>query len=144
MIRQYTFIRQDLNLSAGAACVQSQHAILSLIFKVMNKLNEFTWEINNTHDGVVCAPGEERVHISDTGNANLEKWFNKSWVKVCLAVRGSDDLFTIADICDKNNITYALIRDYVKGRNAKEYTCLAIEPIDEKLAKKLFRRYPLY
>lgn len=144
MIRQYTFIRQDLNLSAGAACVQSQHAILSLIFKVLNKLNDFTWEIEDTHEGVVCAPGEERIRVYDTGDANLEKWFNKSWVKVCLAAQGSDDLFAIADICDQNHITYTLIRDYVKGRNAKEYTCLAIEPIDEKLAKKLFRRYPLY
>ena len=133
MIKQVIVMRKDLNMRKGKIAAQAGHAVLSVILKKMNTLNQFVWSVE-----------EDKVVFE--GDEVLDDWFANSYTKICLYVNSEQELLNLKSEADKLGFITSLIKDNgtTEFNGVPTYTCLAFEPLPAEKIDVLTGNLPLY
>ena len=133
MIKQVIVMRKDLNMRKGKIAAQAGHAVLSVILKKMNTLNQFFWSVE-----------EDKVVFE--GDEVLDDWFANSYTKICLYVNSEQELLNLKSEADKLGFITSLIKDNgtTEFNGVPTYTCLAFEPLPAEKIDVLTGNLPLY
>lgn len=133
MIKQVIVMRKDLNMRKGKIAAQAGHAVLSVILKKMNTLNQFFWSV-------------EEDKIVFEGDEVLDDWFANSYTKICLYVNSEQELLNLKSEADKLGFITSLIKDNgtTEFNGVPTYTCLAFEPLPAEKIDVLTGNLPLY
>lgn len=133
-IKQVIVVRKDLNMRKGKIAAQAGHACVLAIFKTMNKLDDFCWQVTN--EGDVCGRDD----------SILSEWMNNNYTKICLYVNSEEELLDIANKAKEADIIYALVRDagFTEFHGEPTYTCLAFGPTYSEDIDKITGELPLF
>lgn len=126
-------MRKDLNMRKGKIAAQAGHAVLSVIFKKLNMLDEFFWSI-------------EQDKVVFEGDEVLDDWFANSYTKICLYVNSEQELLDLKKKADSLGFVTSLIKDngITEFNGVPTYTCIAFEPLPAKKIDILTKDLPLY
>lgn len=132
-IKQVIVMRKDLNMRKGKIAAQAGHACVLAIFKSINKLEDFTWSLNDDF-------------IKGEDNSYLSQWLNNGFVKICVYVNSEEELLNIAKKADEKKIAYSLIKDngYTEFHGVPTYTCIGFEPLPSCVIDEITGSLPLY
>lgn len=133
MIKQVIVMRKDLNMRKGKIAAQAGHAVLSVVLKKMNMLDQFFWSV-------------EEDKIVFEGDEVLDDWFANSYTKICLYVNSEQELLNLKSEADKLGFITSLIKDNgtTEFNGVPTYTCLAFEPLPAEKIDVLTGNLPLY
>ena len=126
-------MRKDLNMRKGKIAAQAGHAVLSVIFKKLNMLDQFFWSV-------------ERDRIVFEGDEVLDDWFANSYTKICLYVNSEQELLDLKKKADSLGFVTSLIKDNgtTEFNEVPTYTCIAFEPLPAEKIDILTKDLPLY
>ncbi len=127
------FMPKDLNMRKGKIAAQAGHAVLSVIFKKLNMLDEFFWSI-------------EQDKVVFEGDEVLDDWFANSYTKICLYVNSEQELLDLKKKADSLGFVTSLIKDNgtTEFNGVPTYTCIAFEPLPAEKIDILTKDLPLY
>lgn len=133
MVKQIIVMRKDLNMRKGKIAAQAGHAVLSVIFKKLNMLDQFFWSI-------------EQDKIVFEGDEVLDDWFTNSYTKICLYVNSEQELLDLKEKADSLGFVTSLIKDNgtTEFNGVPTYTCIAFEPLPAEKIDILTKDLPLY
>lgn len=133
MVKQIIVMRKDLNMRKGKIAAQAGHAVLSVIFKKLNMLDQFFWSI-------------EQDRIVFEGDEVLDDWFTNSYTKICLYVNSEQELLDLKEKADSLGFVTSLIKDNgtTEFNGVPTYTCIAFEPLPAEKIDILTKDLPLY
>lgn len=126
-------MRKDLNMRKGKIAAQAGHAVLSVIFKKLNMLDEFFWSV-------------EQDKVVFEGDKVLDDWFANSYTKICLYVNSEQELLDLKKKADSLGFVTSLIKDNgtTEFNGVPTYTCIAFEPLPAEKIDILTKDLPLY
>ena len=126
-------MRKDLNMRKGKIAAQAGHAVLSVILKKLNMLDQFFWSV-------------EQDRIVFEGDEILDDWFTNSYTKICLYVNSEQELLDLKEKADSLGFVTSLIKDNgtTEFNGAPTYTCIAFEPLPAEKIDILTKDLPLY
>ena len=126
-------MRKDLNMRKGKIAAQAGHAVLSVIFKKLNMLDEFFWSV-------------EQDKVVFEGDEVLDDWFANSYTKICLYVNSEQELLDLKKKADSLGFVTSLIKDNgtTEFNGVPTYTCIAFEPLPAEKIDILTKDLPLY
>ena len=133
MVKQIIVMRKDLNMRKGKIAAQAGHAVLSVIFKKLNMLDEFFWSV-------------EQDKVVFEGDEALDDWFANSYTKICLYVNSEQELLDLKKKADSLGFVTSLIKDNgtTEFNGVPTYTCIAFEPLPAEKIDILTKDLPLY
>lgn len=133
MVKQIIVMRKDLNMRKGKIAAQAGHAVLSVILKKLNMLDQFFWSI-------------EQDRIVFEGDEVLDDWFTNSYTKICLYVNSEQELLDLKEKADSLGFVTSLIKDNgtTEFNGVPTYTCIAFEPLPAEKIDILTKDLPLY
>lgn len=133
MVKQIIVMRKDLNMRKGKIAAQAGHAVLSVIFKKLNMLDEFFWSV-------------EQDKVVFEGDKVLDDWFANSYTKICLYVNSEQELLDLKKKADSLGFVTSLIKDNgtTEFNGVPTYTCIAFEPLPAEKIDILTKDLPLY
>lgn len=133
MVKQIIVMRKDLNMRKGKIAAQAGHAVLSVILKKLNMLNQFFWSV-------------EQDRIVFEGDEVLDDWFTNSYTKICLYVNSEQELLDLKEKADSLGFVTSLIKDNgtTEFNGVPTYTCIAFEPLPAEKIDILTKDLPLY
>ena len=133
MVKQIIVMRKDLNMRKGKIAAQAGHAVLSVIFKKLNMLDEFFWSV-------------EQDKVVFEGDEVLDDWFANSYTKICLYVNSEQELLDLKKKADSLGFVTSLIKDNgtTEFNGVPTYTCIAFEPLPAEKIDILTKDLPLY
>lgn len=133
MVKQIIVMRKDLNMRKGKIAAQAGHAVLSVIFKKLNMLDQFFWSV-------------EQDRIVFEGDEVLDDWFTNSYTKICLYVNSEQELLDLKGKADSLGFVTSLIKDNgtTEFNGVPTYTCIAFEPLPAEKIDILTKDLPLY
>ena len=133
MVKQIIVMRKDLNMRKGKIAAQAGHAVLSVIFKKLNMLDEFFWSV-------------EQDKVVFEGDEVLDDWFTNSYTKICLYVNSEQELLDLKEKADSLGFVTSLIKDNgtTEFNGVPTYTCIAFEPLPAEKIDILTKDLPLY
>lgn len=126
-------MRKDLNMRKGKIAAQAGHAVLSVILKKLNMLDQFFWSV-------------EQDRIVFEGDEVLDDWFTNSYTKICLYVNSEQELLDLKEKADSLGFVTSLIKDNgtTEFNGVPTYTCIAFEPLPAEKIDILTKDLPLY
>ena len=126
-------MRKDLNMRKGKIAAQAGHAVLSVILKKLNMLDQFFWSV-------------EQDRIVFEGDEVLDDWFTNSYTKICLYVNSEQELLDLKKKADGLGFVTSLIKDNgtTEFNGVPTYTCIAFEPLPAEKIDILTKDLPLY
>ena len=126
-------MRKDLNMRKGKIAAQAGHAVLSVILKKLNMLDQFFWSV-------------EQDRIVFEGDEVLDDWFTNSYTKICLYVNSEQELLDLKGKADSLGFVTSLIKDNgaTEFNGVPTYTCIAFEPLPAEKIDILTKDLPLY
>ena len=126
-------MRKDLNMRKGKIAAQAGHAVLSVILKKLNMLDQFFWSV-------------EQDRIVFEGDEVLDDWFTNSYTKICLYVNSEQELLDLKKKADRLGFVTSLIKDNgtTEFNGVPTYTCIAFEPLPAEKIDILTKDLPLY
>lgn len=133
MVKQIIVMRKDLNMRKGKIAAQAGHAVLSVILKKLNMLDQFFWSV-------------EQDRIVFEGDEVLDDWFTNSYTKICLYVNSEQELLDLKEKADSLGFVTSLIKDNgtTEFNGVPTYTCIAFEPLPAEKIDILTKDLPLY
>lgn len=133
MVKQIIVMRKDLNMRKGKIAAQAGHAVLSVILKKLNMLDQFFWSV-------------EQDRIVFEGDEVLDDWFTNSYTKICLYVNSEQELLDLKGKADSLGFVTSLIKDNrtTEFNGVPTYTCIAFEPLPAEKIDILTKDLPLY
>lgn len=133
MVKQIIVMRKDLNMRKGKIAAQAGHAVLSVIFKKLNMLDQFFWSV-------------EQDRVVFEGDEVLDDWFTNSYTKICLYVNSEQELLDLKEKADSLGFVTSLIKDNgtTEFNGVPTYTCIAFEPLPAEKIDILTKDLPLY
>ena len=133
MVKQIIVMRKDLNMRKGKIAAQAGHAVLSVILKKLNMLDQFFWSV-------------EQDRIVFKGDEVLDDWFANSYTKICLYVNSEQELLDLKEKADSLGFVTSLIKDNgtTEFNGVPTYTCIAFEPLPAEKIDILTKDLPLY
>lgn len=133
MVKQIIVMRKDLNMRKGKIASQAGHAVLSVILKKLNMLDQFFWSV-------------EQDRIVFEGDEVLDDWFTNSYTKICLYVNSEQELLDLKGKADSLGFVTSLIKDNgtTEFNGVPTYTCIAFEPLPAEKIDILTKDLPLY
>lgn len=133
MVKQIIVMRKDLNMRKGKIAAQAGHAVLSVILKKLNMLDQFFWSV-------------EQDRIVFEGDEVLDDWFTNSYTKICLYVNSEQELLDLKKKADRLGFVTSLIKDNgtTEFNGVPTYTCIAFEPLPAEKIDILTKDLPLY
>ena len=133
MVKQIIVMRKDLNMRKGKIAAQAGHAVLSVIFKKLNMLDEFFWSV-------------EQDKVVFEGDEALDDWFANGYTKICLYVNSEQELLDLKKKADSLGFVTSLIKENgaTEFNGVPTYTCIAFEPLPAEKIDILTKDLPLY
>lgn len=134
-IKQVIVMRKDLNMRKGKIAAQASHASVGAILKTSLKDKDcFPFEIIN--NDVLTMPGY----------SHLAYWTRTSYRKICVYVNSEEELLAIYNKGIEKGYIISLVRDsgLTEFHNVPTYTCLAFEPLPDRLIDEITGELPLY
>lgn len=133
MVKQIIVMRKDLNMRKGKIAAQAGHAVLSVILKKLNMLDQFFWSV-------------EQDKIVFEGDEVLDDWFTNSYTKICLYVNSEQELLDLKEKANSLGFVTSLIKDNgtTEFNGVPTYTCIAFEPLPAEKIDILTKDLPLY
>lgn len=133
MVKQIIVMRKDLNMRKGKIAAQAGHAVLSVILKKLNMLDQFFWSV-------------EQDRIVFEGDEVLDDWFTNSYTKICLYVNSEQELLDLKEKADSLGFVTSLIKDNgtTEFNGVSTHTCIAFEPLPAEKIDILTKDLPLY
>jgi PTH2 family peptidyl-tRNA hydrolase len=135
IIKQVIVMRKDLNMRKGKIAAQASHASVAAIIKTSLKDKDcFPFELN------------EDDMLTMGGYSYLAQWTRDSFRKICVYVNSEEELLNIYNQGVEKDYIVSLVRDsgLTEFHGVPTFTCLAFEPLPNKLIDEITGKLPLY